>query len=126
MTLDELLAEREIYRALVAFANAMDAREWAAIDDIAVEDLSGDFGLGEIQGRGNVVAFIRSFLDGCGPTQQLLGNVLIDVDGDTATSTAYVSDMHVGKGDQADQHHPHEGERHRTRAVRLTANCRDG
>ena len=102
MNLDDLLAEREIYRALVEFARAMDARDWEAIDSITVEDMTADLGMGEIQGRDAIVKFIRSFLDGCGPTQHLLGNVVIDVDGDSATSSAYVSDMHVGAGDKAE------------------------
>ena len=45
-----------------------------------------------------MIATIRRYLDGCGVTQHLLGNVLIDVDGDKATSHAYVCDMHLGKG----------------------------
>ena len=43
---------------------------------------------------------MRSFLDECGPTQHLLGNVLIDIKEDSASSSAYVSDMHVGVGDK--------------------------
>ncbi|MEH6582840.1 MAG: nuclear transport factor 2 family protein [Halioglobus sp.] len=102
MTLEDLLAEREIYRNLVSFARAMDDRDWKAIDELAIDDLTASFGMGEIQGRSQVVAFIQSFLDNCGPTQHLLGNVIIDVSGNTARSTAYVSDMHVGQGDKSE------------------------
>ena len=45
-----------------------------------------------------IVNLLRSFLDACGPTQHLLGNVLIEVQGDRASSRAYVSDMHLGSG----------------------------
>jgi hypothetical protein len=43
---------------------------------------------------------MRSFLDDCGPTQHLLGNLTIEVDADGthARSRCYVSDMHVGAG----------------------------
>lgn len=102
MTVDDLLEEREIYRTLVAIARAMDQRDWAAIEHLAAEDMNSDLGLGEQAGREAFIACMRSFLDACGPTQHLLGNVLIEIDGDTATSEAYVSDMHVGAGDKSD------------------------
>lgn len=98
MTMHELVAEREIYRALTRIARAMDRRDWTALDTIMLPDISGDLGTGPLAGRDEVVALIRSFLDDCGPTQHLLGNVLIDISGDTAASQTYVSDMHVGVG----------------------------
>ncbi len=48
-----------------------------------------------------MIDFTRQFLDGCGTTQHLIGNVLIDIDGDTANSNSYVCDMHVGKDKNA-------------------------
>lgn len=96
-----LLAEREITRQLIRFARAMDARDWVALDTITVEDIRADLGAGELLGRAALVANMRSFLDDCGPTQHLLGNIIIDVDADHATSEAYVSDMHVGTGEHA-------------------------
>lgn len=101
MNLDTLLAEREIYRAIVRMARAMDERNWAALDDILLSNITADLGMGQVSGRDNIVAFIRSFLDDCGPTQHLLGNVLIDVEGDTAKSRCYVSDMHKGQGEKS-------------------------
>lgn len=101
MTLDDLLAERAITRALTLIARAMDSRDWAALDDLVLPDATANLGTGELRGRAATVANIRSFLDDCGPTQHLLGNVVVDVDGDTATSRAYVSDVHLGTGDRA-------------------------
>ena len=101
MTLEMLLAEREIYRALVRFARAMDQRDWSALDAIVRPDATADLGLGLVHGREAIVGVMRSFLDDCGPTQHLLGNVTIDVRGDTAQSSCYVSDMHKGTGDKA-------------------------
>jgi len=43
-----------------------------------------------------VLATIRSYLDGCGPTQHLLGNYRIDSDGDAARSRDYVRAFHTG------------------------------
>lgn len=101
MNMHELLAEREIYRALTRVARAMDMRDWSALDAIMLPDISGDLGTGPLIGRDEVVALMRSFLDDCGPTQHLLGNVLIDIRGDTAASQTYVSDMHVGVGNKS-------------------------
>ena len=100
--IEDLLAERSIYRNMVAFARAMDERDWDAFAEITSDDVTANLGQGELAGRDTIVAFIRSFLDHCGPTQHLLGNVIIDVDGDTAKSSAYVRDMHIGSGAQSD------------------------
>lgn len=99
--LQTLLDERAIYRQLCRFAEAMDQREWAWIDEVMLEDAQGDYGIGRRFSRAAIVAEMRSFLDDCGPTQHLLANVIIDVDGDSATSSAYVADMHVGRGDRS-------------------------
>ena len=99
MTLNDLLAERQIYRNLVRFAQAMDKRDWDTLSTLAIDNIDADLGLGLKNGREEMIAIIRRYLDGCGVTQHLLGNVLIDVDGDKATSQAYVCDMHLGKGD---------------------------
>lgn len=95
-----LLAERDIARALAAFARAMDARDWGALDALIAKDAAADFGTGEVSGRAAIVSVMRSFLDDCGPTQHLLGNLTVDVDagGTTARSRCYVSDLHLGTG----------------------------
>ena len=96
MELADLLAEREIYRNLVLFAQAMDDRNWPLLEDITTGDIAADLGTGKLSGRDEMVALMRQFLDQCGTTQHMLGNVLIDIDGDTAQSQAYVADMHLG------------------------------
>jgi hypothetical protein len=91
-----LLAERDIARQLAGFARAMDARDWTALDGIIAEQACADFGTGEVAGRAAVIHLMRSFLDNCGPTQHLLGNLTIEVDGEQAHSRCYVSDLHLG------------------------------
>ena len=102
MDIETLIAEREIYRQLVRFARAMDERNWDALAVIATDDIRAEFGTGELIGAEAVVGLIRSYLDNCGPTQHLLGNVLIEVDGDTACSESYVSDMHLARDQRRD------------------------
>jgi hypothetical protein len=89
--------EYAIEKQLVRLARAMDQRDWEVVGDIFASNVRADFGEGEVQGRAQVVAYIRSFLDNCGVTQHLLGNFLVEIEGDTATSEAYVSDMHLAK-----------------------------
>lgn len=101
MDLKILLAEREIYRGLVRIARAMDERDWPAFSGVLLPDATADLGTGPIAGREAIVAFVRSFLDPCGPTQHLLGNVWIDTSGEEAHSRCYVSDLHKGLGDKS-------------------------
>jgi len=99
--IDVLLAEREIHRTLVAIERAMDERDWGALGGMLLPDATADLGMGTLMGREAIIGLIRSFLDACGPTQHLLGNVLIAVQGDEATSRAYVSDVHKGTGEKS-------------------------
>lgn len=101
MTFETLLDERAIYRQLVRFARAMDERDWDALDELTTEDVTADLGAGTLTGRTALVTNMRTFLDDCGPTQHLLGNVLVEVEGERASSRAYVSDMHLGTGERA-------------------------
>lgn len=94
---DRIRDEREIERALIAFARAMDYRDWDSMSEILSADVVGDFGTGPLQGSDTIIAMIRGFLDNCGPTQHLIGNVLVEVDGDRATSRAYVQDLHLSR-----------------------------
>lgn len=102
MTLDlaTLLDEREIGRTLTCFARAMDDRDWERVRSILTPDATAELGTGPLMGPDAIIALMRQYLDGCGPTQHLLGNVLINVSGDLAESRAYVSDMHLGAGDR--------------------------
>lgn len=102
MTLDTLLAEREIARALTRIARAMDARDWDALAAELTEDATAELGTGSLGGPDAIITLIRSYLDACGPTQHLLGNLLVEVDGERASSRCYVSDMHLGPAGRED------------------------
>lgn len=95
-----LLDERDIGRALSRFARAMDDRDWDAAKAILSPDATGDLGTGPLDSPDAIICCIRHYLDGCGPTQHLLGNLVIDIDGDHAQSRCYVSDTHLGAGDR--------------------------
>ena len=93
--LQRLCDERDVQRTLTLFARAMDDHDWTAMAEILADDAEGDFGTGRLHGSAAIIELIRWFLDCCGPTQHLLGNVVIDVDGDTAFSRAYIRDVHL-------------------------------
>jgi hypothetical protein len=82
---------------LVGCAAAFDRRDWAALDEVFTEEATA-YGA---EGRDAVVATLRSFLGGCGPSQHLLGNHQVLVDGDTATSVCKARVFHLGAGDRS-------------------------
>jgi hypothetical protein len=54
-----------------------------------------------LNGRPAIVTSIRGFLGGCGPSQHLLGNYEIRVDGDQAEAAMKARVIHVGAGQRA-------------------------
>jgi hypothetical protein len=89
--------ERAIERALHGVAATLDTRSWEALSEAFVADARG---YGAV-GREAIVARVRAHLGGCGPSQHLLGNVRVIIDGDTASSLAYARVHHVGIGEQS-------------------------
>ena len=88
-----------IGRVLDTYAEALDRRDWDRLSDAFTPDLEFDFGEWVATSRAQAVATIRRYLDACGPTQHLLGNYRIDVDGDRARSAVYVRAFHIGVGE---------------------------
>lgn len=100
--LQELLDERAIRDGLARFARAIDRRDWPALGHAFAADLSFDYGSGETQhGIAALEAQMRRFLDGCGPTQHLIGSIIVELDGDCAVSRTYVQARHQRVGDPA-------------------------
>ncbi len=102
MSLQQLLDERDITRQLTRFARAMDSRDWDTLAAICMPDAVAEFGTGEVQGAAAIIELIHSYLDHCGTTQHLLGNVLVEVDGDRARSEAYVADIHLARSAESE------------------------
>jgi SnoaL-like domain len=102
MNLETLLSESEIQRQLIKLARGMDEKDWETIESILTPDIYANFGTGDIHGNSAVIGIMKLYLENCGTTQHLLGNILIEIDGDTATSESYVSDVHLGKDTSLD------------------------
>lgn len=97
LTIDTLLQERRIERVLNRYATALDGRDWSALDDVFASDATAYYeGIGSYNGRSAIVKLIKTVLSGCGPTQHLLGNVRIEVDGHEARARCYLQAIHVG------------------------------
>ena len=96
-----------IIAVLDRYSECLDTRDWEGLAEVFTADVDMDFEAWRQQGLGAVMSTIRSYLDGCGPSQHLLGNYRIELDGDHAKSRCYCRVMHMGKG-------PHEGKTYET------------
>ena len=96
-----------IIATLDRYSECLDTRDWPRLSEVFTADVDMDFEAWRQQGLDEVTATIRSYLDGCGPSQHLLGNYRIELDGDRASSKCYCRVMHMGKG-------AHEGKTYET------------
>ena len=121
--MDETRDRTAIVAVLDRYAEALDRRDWALLDEVFAPDIEFDFGEWRAENRRDVVTAIRSYLDGCGPTQHLLGNYRIHIDGDQAESSVYVRAFHRGAGTAAEKTYEMGGE-YQDRLRRTTAGWR--
>jgi 3-phenylpropionate/cinnamic acid dioxygenase small subunit len=82
------------------YARCLDNRDWNGLDSVFDLNVTGDYGA-VLTGRTTLVEMIRGLLDACGPTQHLLGNYVIDTDGDTARADTQARVIHIGAGERA-------------------------
>ena len=92
----------DIVAVLDRYAEALDARDWALLDGVFLPDATTDYGSGPLEGRPAIVARIVAALGGCGPSQHLLGNYKVEIDGDRARTSCKIRVLHIGLGDKAD------------------------
>jgi hypothetical protein len=92
----------EVLDVLNRYGEACDRRDWGIFDRVFTVEATADYG-GEVRltGREAIRALVRSMLGGCGPTQHLLGNHVVRLDGDTARASCKVRAFHAGTGDHA-------------------------
>jgi hypothetical protein len=94
-----------IIRALDHYAECLDQRSWSGLDAVFTADVRADYRAWKTNGLDELRERIRSMLGGCGPSQHLLGNYRIDLDGDRATSRCYAHVMHFGRGEPPGRHY---------------------
>jgi len=83
-----------IVEALARMSKALDSRDWATVRELYTPDAEG-YGSTGIDA---IVATLQNHLGGVGPTQHLLGNHRVEVDGDHARSLTYARVYHQGAG----------------------------
>ncbi len=88
-----------IIAVLDRYAECLDTRDWRGLADVFTADVEMDFGVWQAADLDAVRANIAAFLGGCGPSQHLLGNYRITLEGDAASSRCYCRVMHFGKGE---------------------------
>lgn len=98
-----------IVRQTYHLAWILDHRAWERVGEVLAPDAVA---YGQ-RGRQAVIdESFRRHLGGCGPSQHLLSNHVVDVDGDRATSRCYARVYHQGAGDRADRAWECMGEYH--------------
>lgn len=97
----------EIIAVLDRYAECLDTRDWRGLADVFTDDVEIDFGMWRSGTLDEARSRIGSFLNGCGPSQHLLGNYRIKLLGESATSRCYCHVMHFGKNE-------HEGKTYET------------
>ena len=101
-TQEQLAHAEAIKRVQIRYAELCDYRVWDGFDEVFAADVRADYG-GEIQlaSADGIRDMVKAALQECGPTQHLLGNFRIDIDGDSARSRCYVRAVHAGKDARA-------------------------
>ena len=74
-----------------------DERRWDRLDEVMDPEVEA-YGFSGLEAV--VAGSLRPLLGGCGPSQHLLGNCRIDVEGDGARSTTQVRAAHQGAGER--------------------------
>jgi len=97
------LLERELHLVLVRYARLCDERDWTLIDQVFSADASACYGGWALPDRAAILAMLRNNLGGCGPTQHLLGNLEVRIDGQAVSSRTAVRAAHQGAGPKAAQ-----------------------
>lgn len=107
--IEQLLLERELQQVLNRYAQLCDGRDWALIDQVFSDQATARYGMRPLPNRAAILDMLRNHLGGCGPTQHLLTNLVVDVDlpegvdaqAPLVTSRTAVRASHRGAGDKA-------------------------
>ena len=96
--MNTLLQHQQINDLLIRYGCALDERDWSSLGQVFTEQARVEYdGLGVFEGRNAVVAVARDFIERCGATQHLIGNVRIELDADSARARCYVQATHASR-----------------------------
>ena len=98
-TVQVLLDERDITRLCYGYGSALDDRDWSRFRECFTADAVTSYeGLGEYEGYPAIEEVCRAALGPLDRSQHLIGNVTVEVDGDSATAQCYLHAQHVRTG----------------------------
>ena len=99
MTIDDYLA---IVAVLNRYADVCDTKDFDRFVDVFTADATMDYStIPDVHaGPREIADNVRRNLGGCGPTQHLLGNYEVEVEGDVARASCKVRAFHLGIGEQ--------------------------
>jgi len=101
MTTPSFADERLIQNGLGLFARILDGRQWDRVGEVFAEDVTFNYGNNKEQsGIEAMRSQFMQFLDVCGPSQHLLGSLILSSDGPLLVSRCYVQARHQGAGDK--------------------------
>lgn len=101
MTASSISDERIIANTLGSFARMLDRKQWTRAGEMFASDITFNYGDNREQsGLDAMIAMFTHFGTIHGPSQHLLGSIQIEIDGDRASSNAYVQARHRGRGDR--------------------------
>ncbi len=112
-----------IMATLARYSTAMDERDWSLLERVFTPDFTYDAGEWVTHSLDEYLGRLRPYLEGCGPTQHLLGSYRIELDGDRAASRVSVRAFHVGTRELSDTTYEMFGEYH-DRLIRTAAGWR--
>jgi ketosteroid isomerase-like protein len=108
VTSDELLirdlADRaEILDVVIAYATALDGKDWTALGSLFVPEAIWEYEAGgeQVIGPDAIAGRIADTLERLRATQHFCGNHTVRVDGDEAWHTCYYQAQHVGQNGEA-------------------------
>ncbi|MEF9948384.1 MAG: nuclear transport factor 2 family protein [Comamonas sp.] len=102
-TLEQVLLEHALSQTLTRYATACDTRNWDLLQQVFTPDCTTIYGGSyTCEGVARVRHMISTHLDGCGPTQHLLGNLEVDASNLVhPRSKIQVRAVHQGLGERA-------------------------
>ena len=102
-SLEQLLLEHALSQTLIRYATVCDTRNWDLLSEVFTPDCTTVYGGSYVcEGVTKVRRMISTHLDGCGPTQHLLGNLQVDAsDPARPRSKIYVRASHQGLGERS-------------------------
>jgi len=93
---DALVDRAEIAALSVRYATALDRREWSLLRSCFATDAIVEYeGMPPIHGLDAVIDVCKSALDRLDASQHLIGNQVVELDGDLARPECYLQAQHV-------------------------------